>query len=336
MFEKLIKELEDLQKNRVSIPVNSDSEGYVDRECPNADCLFVFKVHQDDWRAIFRDEQVFCPMCRHEAGSDSWWTQEQLGHAKEQAFKYVSSRIDKALSAGAKDFNAKQPRNAFLSLKMTYKGSGSTHYMLPIPASEEMRLKIKCKKCEARYSVIGSAFFCPSCGHNSAEETFDSSMQKIEAKLRNLDLIRDAVSVVSKDEAETTCRSIIESSLNECVVAFQRFSEVTFAERSPGKKIKFNAFQSLEISGEYWQVLLGESYTQWLNKSELVQLNQLFQKRHLLAHTEGIVDQKYIEKSNDQSYKPGQRLVINVKDIKLLMTLIMKIINVLRQKQDSN
>jgi len=100
-----------------------------------------------------------------------------LKHAHDQTMQYLNSRIDRALSDGARDFNRKQPRNAFLSLKMTYRGnSTSTHYMLPIPASEAMQLKIQCKKCEARYSVIGSAFFCPACGHNSAEETFDNSM----------------------------------------------------------------------------------------------------------------------------------------------------------------
>jgi len=333
MFEKLLKELEDLQNNRVSIPVKSDGDGYVDRECPNADCLFIFKVHEDDWRDIFRDEAVFCPMCRHEAKSDSWWTQEQLKHAQEEAFKYVSSRIDQALVAGARDFNARQPKNAFISMKMTYSGHAlSTHFMLPIPASEEMQLKINCKKCQARYSVIGSAFFCPSCGHNSAEETFDSSIQKIEAKIRNLPLIRQAVSKVSKDEAETTCRSLIESSLNECVVAFQRFCEVVFAEHSPATKLKFNAFQNLDIGGDYWQELLTESYANWLTASELKQLNLLFQQRHLLAHTEGIVDQKYIDKSGDHSYKPGQRLVVKEKDVLKLVELVNKIVTILRTK----
>jgi len=333
MFEKLIKELEDLQNNRVSIPVKSDSDGYVDRECPNEECLFVFKVNEDDWRDIFRDEQVFCPLCRHEANADSWWTQEQLKHAQEEAFKYVSSRIDSALAQGAKDFNAKQPRNAFLSLKMTYKGhSSGSHYMLPIPASEEMQLKIQCKSCQARYSVIGSAFFCPACGHNSAEETFDRSIKKIEDKIKNLPVIRKAVAQVSKDEAETTCRSLIESSFNECIVAFQRFCEVVFAEKSPGTKVKFNAFQNLDMGSDYWRQLLSETYSDWLTPSELSQLNKLFQQRHLLAHTEGIIDQKYIDKSGDQTYKAAQRLVIKEKDVLQLVKLVTKIVATLRAK----
>jgi uncharacterized Zn finger protein (UPF0148 family) len=333
MFEKLIKELEDLQRNPVSIPVKSDGEGYVDRECPNEDCLFVFKVHQDDWRNIFSDEKVFCPMCRHEAKSNSWWTQEQLKHAHEQTVKYLNSRIDHALTEGARDFNNRQPKNSFLSLKMTYNGkSSSTHYMLPIPASEEMHLKIQCAKCKARYSVIGSAFFCPACGHNSAEETFDNSIQKIEAKIRNLPVIREAVAAISKDEAENTCRSLIESSLNECVVAFQRFCEVVFPEKSPTTKIKFNAFQKIDVGGDYWRDLLGESYADWLTPKELNQLNLLFQQRHLLAHTEGIVDQKYIDKSGGNTYIAGQRLVVKERDVLQLVKLASKIVSALRSK----
>jgi len=336
MFERVIKELEALQRNKISITVGTDSDGYLDRECPNEDCLFQFKVHKDDWLNIFRDEQVFCPMCRHEANSHSWWTQDQRANAQRQAHKYVHGILGKAFEQGASDFNAKQPRDSFLSIRMSYKGSTRQHYLVPIPASEEMALKIQCQNCQSRYSVVGSAFFCPSCGHNSAEETFENSVRKIEAKIKNLSVIKKAVEEISKDEAETTCRSLIESSLNECVVAFQRFCEVTYLNKRPNEKLKFNAFQNLEIGAEYWKELLLETYSDWLTKSQMTELNELFQKRHLLSHTEGIVDNKYIQKSGDNSYKVGQRLVIKEKDVLHLTSLITMIVTFLREKLNAN
>ena len=33
-------------------------------------------------------------------------------------------------------------------------------------------------------------------------------------------------------------------------------------------------------------------------------------QRHLLAHREGLVDQEYIDKSQDTTYRPGQKLII--------------------------
>lgn len=333
MFDKLLRELEELQRAKsISVPINSDKDGYFDKECPNKECLFQFKVQKDDWKALFKDEKVYCPMCRYEAKSDSWWTTEQLGEAKNQALQHIKGRISQALKDGAIDFNALQPRNSFISISASVSGGNPYHYILPVPAKDEMFLKITCKECSARYAVIGSAFFCPACGHNSAEETFDNSILKIEAKIKNISIIRKAVESISRDEAEITCRSLIETSLNECVVAFQRFCEVTFSKRNPSEKIKLNAFQKLDVGGDYWKNLYGETYQDWLTETEYQILNQLFQKRHLLSHTEGIVDQKYINKSADTSYSIGQRIVVKEKDVLNLKDLINKIVCMLRTR----
>jgi uncharacterized Zn finger protein (UPF0148 family) len=333
MFKRLIRELEDLERTKqFSVPINADKDGYLDRECPNEDCLFQFKVDEKDWDKLFNDEKVYCPLCRHEANSKSWFTTEQIEQAKEQALKHIHGRIDKALEQGAKDFNSKQPRNAFIKMSVKVTGIKPMHYIMPIPAKEEMQLKIQCKVCNAKYAVIGSAFFCPCCGHNSAEETFDNSLKKIQDKIKNIPIIRQAVETVSIDEAETTCRSLIETSLGECVVAFQRYCELNFTIRAPENIIKFNAFQNIEIGATYWRDLFGETYADWLTADEITRLNLLFQKRHLLAHTEGIVDQKYLEKTNDTSYKVGQRIVIKEKDVLELIILVKKLVDTLRQK----
>lgn len=333
MFDKLIKELEKIERLKsVSVPVKTDKDGYFDRECPNEECLFQFKVNEQDWKDLFKEEQVFCPLCRHEASAKSWWTKEQLEIGKEQVTKHIRGVIDKAIVEDARDFNSKQNRNSFISMSVKVSGTKPYHYILPIPSKDEMQLKIQCTECKAKYAIIGSAFFCPCCGHNSADETFDNSLKKIESKLKNLPVIKSAVESISKDEAETTCRSLIETSLSECVVSFQRFCEVTYFKKSPATKLKFNAFQNLEIGGKYWKDLINETYSDWLNAQDFFDLNELFQKRHLLSHTEGIVDQKYIDKSGDKTYKVGQRIVVKEGDILILIKLIKTIVDTLRQK----
>lgn len=331
MFKKVLQELEKLkEQQKIHVPINMDKEGYVDRECPSQECLFQFKVNEEDWGNLFKDEKVYCPWCRHEASSDSWFTTEQVEQARKQVTKHVTGRLDRAFRESAREFNSRQSRNSFIKMSLSVSGFKPYHYILPIVACEEMVSKIECKVCKARYAVIGSAFFCSCCGHNSAEETFDSSIRKIESKLKNIDLIRRTVEEISKDDAELTCRSLIESSLNECVVAFQRFCEVTFIKMSPGTALKFNAFQNLEVGGKYWKDLLGESYTEWLSSMEFERLVTLFQKRHLLSHTEGIVDKKYLDKTHDTTYVEGQRIVIKEKDVKELLALIQIIVKKLR------
>ena len=74
MFESLIRELENLNHKKISVPINADAEGYLDKECPSKECLFVFKAKEEDWKNLFKDEAVYCPMCGHNAPADSFWT----------------------------------------------------------------------------------------------------------------------------------------------------------------------------------------------------------------------------------------------------------------------
>jgi uncharacterized Zn finger protein (UPF0148 family) len=295
--------------------------------------MFQFKVKSEDWSEKFKDESVFCPLCGHNAPADQFWTTEQVEFAKEQALKNIKSTINRALADDAREFNRNQPRSGFLTMKMNFNGSVSKSIILPIPAKKELEQKLICSKCSSRYSVLGSAFFCPCCGYNSVIETFDNSIRKIESKIKNLNIIRQAVTEISPDEAEITVRSLIETGLSDCVVAFQRFCELTYKNNvSDDKKVKFNAFQNLEIGAEYWNELFGEAYINWITEHEYKELNILFQKRHLLAHCEGIVDDKYVSKSGDLSYRVGQRIVVKESDVIKLVGLITKIVNVIRKK----
>ncbi len=201
MFRNTLRMLEQLNGTMTyKMDVLPDEDGYYDKECPNEKCLSKFKVNAEDWKNLFSDEAVFCPFCGHSAPSRSWWTTEQIEQAKEQAINQVSAKIGQALEADAREFNRSQPRKSFI--KMSMKFSGRTSFInLPASALEEMEQKIQCEKCGARYAVVGSAFYCPCCGHNSAKLTFFNTIDKVKAKINNLDVVRKALEVVSKDEA---------------------------------------------------------------------------------------------------------------------------------------
>lgn len=332
MFEKILQELRELEGlKHFSIPIHPDQDGYIDKECPDEKCMFQFKVQDEDWTALFDNEKVFCPMCRKEANSKSWFTTEQINQGQQKVREHIVARINNALHQDAGNFNARQPRNSFLKMSMRFTGSHGPDYILPLMSKEAMELKIQCQECNARYAVIGSAFFCPCCGHNSIEETFDNAVKKIEAKINNLDIVKEAlVNSVGKDAAEITCRSLIETGLNDCVVAFQRYSEVTFLKKVTGIKVRMNAFQNLDAGAALWLQATGKTYSDWVTASELYDLKVLFQKRHLLAHTEGIVDPKYITDSGDNSYKAGQRIVVKSDDVIYCLEIVKKIIAVLK------
>jgi uncharacterized Zn finger protein (UPF0148 family) len=333
MFDKLINELNRLNNFQVSVPIDVDEDGYFDRECPDNECLFQFKVNDEDWKNIFKDEAVFCPMCGGQSTSNTFNTTEQVENATRQGMEYFEGRIDKAIVDGAKDFNRRQPKGGFISMSIKVTGTKPEKIILPIPAREAFERKISCEKCNSRYAVIGSAFFCPSCGHNSVEKTFDNSMETIESSIKSIDIIKDALSKISKDTAETTCRSLIEKGLLDCVVSFQRFCDIIYKKQPNAKsKVPFNAFQKIDVGEGLWKDLLQEGYSDWLTKHQFDRMNILFQRRHLLQHTEGIVDQMYTDKTSDPKYKLGQRIVINESDVPELVGYIKTLTTIIKQK----
>ena len=322
MFDDLIKQFKKLESTGVSVPVQMDSEGYFDRECPSEVCLFQFKIFQEDWTNLCKDEAIHCPLCGHQAPSKSWWTKEQLEGVKNQAMGVVKASINQGLSAGARAFNRNQ-KPGLITMSMKVSGGPTHHTVMPVAAQEAMKLKIQCESCSTRFAVVGSAFFCPCCGHNSVERTFDDSLKKVETKLDNLGTVRSTLeSLADKDSAELTCRSMTETGLNDCVVAFQNLMESLYT-RIPGtEKPQLNTFQRLDDGSKLWKRACGEGYEDWLSHAELMELNVLFHKRHLLSHTEGFVDERYLKKSCDTSYSVGQRIVVRERDVRRLLEIV--------------
>ena len=67
MFDQLIRELRGLQgTTQIPVTLEIDDHGYLDRQCPAAECRDVFKILYEDWVAIVSDEVVYCP--RNRAG----------------------------------------------------------------------------------------------------------------------------------------------------------------------------------------------------------------------------------------------------------------------------
>lgn len=324
MFDDLLKTLKNLEQTKsVSIPIEADEKGYIDKQCPEENCSFIFKVHQDDWLNICKDEAVWCPFCRHQSPAEHWYTIEQVEQGKSEASSILHGEIHNAILSDAQKFNRKQSKNGFISMSMKVNGVRKRTQPIPIKAAEQMQLEITCEECNTRFAVIGSAYFCPACGHNSVLRTFTDSLRKIKVKLDSFDIIKKSlIESAGRDEAEIVSRSLVESCLIDGVVAFQKYCEGKYEKY---KKVPFNAFQRLKHGSDLRKELIGYSYSDWLNEEELINLNILFQKRHILSHNEGIVDDKYLKNSNDISYIVGQRIVISKNDILILIEYIDKL-----------
>ena len=322
MFENILNELNNLKCYNYKIDIPVDEEGYIDKECPNQECLYKFKIFAEDWKNICKDEAIYCPRCGKTATSDKWSTTEQIEESKQRAIESINYRIGSALEKDARIFNRKQ-KNNFIKLNMKVSGFKKFEINLPLSCKELIEQKVECKHCHTRYAVIGSAFYCPACGQNSAINTFEEFIKTTYSKLNNLDRINDAIE--NKDDANRIIRSLLESIPNDLVESIQCLSEAVY-DSLPNKKIlKKNLFQRIDDSNKLWKEAVGTSFENWLTNDEFERMKVYYQRRHLLIHTNGIVDEEYLNKTNDSNYKVGERIVFDQKSALEFTNIIEKV-----------
>ena len=324
MFENILRELENLGRQPIQykFPIEVDEDGYIDKECPNEECLFQFKIHNEDWKNICKDEAIYCPKCGKSETSDKWFTTEQVEEGKRQAINNINARIGRALNQDATQFNRRQSKG-FIKLNMKVSGFKRYETFLPISCKDIIEQKIVCEHCGTRYAVVGSAFYCPACGTNSASQTFNEFINTTYSKLNNIENIRNAIE--NKDDAERIIRALLESVPNDLVESIQCLSESIYNELPNKKELKKNVFQRIYDSDKLWREAVNQSFENWLTPDEFTTFKIYYQKRHLFSHTNGIVDEEYITKTNDTNYKVGERLVINEKDAKEFTKLVEKV-----------
>ncbi len=254
----------------VEIPVEiySDQKGYYDRQCPNPECEYVFKIFMEDWKEKVSDEEVHCPMCGHIASSGEWFTYEQLDEMESIASEWAMGLIQGEINKIFTNLSSSTRHNKFL--KVSYKPSKKiTFRNNPIGQREEWEVDITCEDCGTRYSVIGSAYFCPCCGHNAVDNVFDESLDTIQKMIDSKnEMFITFEQMYGRDKADTMCRSMLEGSLADLVSTFQKFALERYSKLTT-KKVRPNDFQIVEKGCTLFSEASGQGYDSWLSEMKL-------------------------------------------------------------------
>lgn len=300
---------------KVPLFLQADANGYLDRKCHK--CGYLFKVDGDQLEELNANQ--FCPLCKFEAPKEKWDTPEQESKKQEQ----IQIGLQKDLGDKIHIELGKMYDNDEIDNSYQIDGFPFQNEYIPEEVRALSQIEIHCDNCNINYAIFGSAYFCPNCGKKHVEKVFSNIIGRIEIKVRRAKEINEINT--SRDEDIILSRSLIETSLNDCVLAFQLFNEDLFKRRFPSISIRQNLFQNIDEGEKLWKASQTKGYSNILSSSEYVDLKILFQRRHLLSHTDGIVDAKYLTNTNDTEYKEGQRITVSVMDIEKCIALITKI-----------
>ena len=284
----------------ISAGIEYDTEGYLDRQCPNTECMRAFKVYQEDYLKI---SELHCPYCNYiNSDTGEWLPEEQKDLVFNQMKKEVSKVIDTM-------------------------GRYRIRSNMNIPALECLITKDKCKKCHCRYAYIGINSYCPSCGN--IKINYQEQLEKIE---KNISILKAVVLSIDIDSRQNLLESTLENSIKDVVEIFQVNATKLFKEKDLATALKKNIFQNLIDGSKVWATsVYNQDYQTLIGQDKFERLNVIFQKRHLLVHTQGIVDQEYIDKTADNSIKIGMRITISERDVHEEVDLVRQLLDKLTE-----
>lgn len=277
---------------KVSVEIQPDADGYTGRECP--ECKKYFKIKFGT--GIPGANQCHCPYCNHVGPQTEFWTEQQLEYARSVAL----NRISKQLLGSLKKLERRPDPRALFSIGITVKGQPTpiTRY-----SEKELEERISCSACTLEYTIYGTFGYCPDCGvHNS--------LQILSA---NFDLILRILELASSAAAEVKAK-LIENALEDAVSAFDGFGR-EHCSTLPAKI----SFQNIASAREALLRETGKDIGERFSPHDWNVVCNQFQKRHLIAHKMGVVDQEFVVKTGCSSSLLGRKVSITAEDVQQLI-----------------
>ncbi len=300
--------------SKISIPIEPDEDGFIGRECPNPDCEGYFKI---EFGTGLQGENLpcHCPYCGHIAPHDQFWTNEQIEYATSVAMRKITDAFHKDLKR--LEFDHKPPRGSFglgISLKVKPGHSVPIHYY----REKRLETEVVCSNCTLHYSVYGVFAFCPDCGQHNSLQILDKNLEVAEK-------IIDLATEMDKELSE----KLLENALEDCVSSFDGFGRElcrVYAQRAsnPAKAEKIS-FQNLDGAKQNLSAVFDIELASGLTAEEWALVVRGFQKRHIISHKMGVVDDDYIRKSGDTVAVIGRRVSIREDEVRALIQLVGKL-----------
>jgi hypothetical protein len=291
--------------SQFSIPLPPDEEGFIGRECAVAECEGYFKI-QPETRLKGENLRCYCPYCGHRAGSDKFCTKAQVEYAKSVVMRELTEALLKDLQSLEFDH---RPRGAFgigMSMKASGKPTALRHYR-----ESKLETEVVCDRCTLRYTIYGVFGFCPNCAVHNSRQILN----------KNLELVEKLLAVAENQEPPVAQR-LIENALEDCVSAFDGFGRETcrvFAPKAvkPEKAAKIR-FQNMATARDGVREQFSVDFAATGTPADWTHILRAFQKRHLLAHKMGVVDEDYLSATGDSQSQLGRKISILAPEVRVL------------------
>lgn len=294
-----MRHLENLP-NRFNVPIRPDKDGYLGRECPAKSCRGYFKITPGT--GVKGPAPCHCPYCGHSSKMSDFATRAQIEYAK----SIVVRQVTDALHQDLKDMEFNHPPRGPFGIGISMKVTQGRPYPIRHYREKDLETEVVCDNCTLRYAIYGVFGWCPDCGaHNS-----------VQILGKNLELAKKELALAQSLDKELA-EHLIGDALENIVSAFDGFGREV-CERK-GTEIRF---QSLSAARRRVQEVFGFDFADGLAAGEWQTACRVFQKRHLLAHKMGVIDEDYVQKANDPGAIVGRKIRLAADEVGAAIAII--------------
>jgi len=294
-----------IDEMRVPIPV--EDNGFMGRECPKEDCQGYFKIKLGTGIIGEGYNKCYCPYCGHESTQDYFFTKEQIEYAKSIAVRKIQKTLRTEIKKWDRNLRS-STRNSFFKLRVDYKQS---YHPVAYYAEKELETHTVCESCTLEYAVYGKFAYCPDCGA-------DNTLQILGA---NLDLVRKLLAQAEAEEDAEFQEYLVQNALEDVISSFDSFGRncVNLFTKNTDNEGVGISFQNIKKARDTIQDVFGFDFCDELKDEDWIRVEINFQKRHLISHNDGIIDDVYIQKTNDQFADVGRKVVVTPVEVEEML-----------------
>jgi hypothetical protein len=133
---------------------------------------------------------------------------------------------------------------------------------------------------------------------------------------KNLELTRKQLSLATSVGAELA-EHLIGDALENVVSAFDGFGREICSQKAAEIR-----FQNIVGARRRVHEVFGFDFADELTADSWTAVCRIFQKRHLLSHKMGVIDDEYIQKANDPGAVVGRRVRVTLDEVSLAIGLV--------------
>jgi hypothetical protein len=295
--------LNSLGKKKINVPIRPDKDGYIGRECPNAACGEYFKVTFGT--GIKGPAPCHCPYCGHTGDQETFFTRQQIKYLE----SIMMSKVVEALHQDLKAFEFEHKPNGPFGVGISMKVQPGAPVPIRWYREKKLQTEIVCDQCGLRYAIYGVFGWCPDCGvHNS-----------LQILSKNMELAKKKLALAETVEHELV-ETVIADALAGAVSAFDGFGRELCSDAETKA-----SFQNLEAGKKRVLQRWGFDLADAVTEAEWRAACKSFQKRHLLAHRMGVVDEEYIQKTGDPHAIAGRKVTLTATEVAELIGILEKL-----------